>query len=93
MITHTKEVKEYRKDGSLQYECTKAFIKPRTEHLYDKRIGNDGGAFIRINHATKYRKDGSIEWRLIYNNKGVVVGDEKGGLTNKDTFSQTRMAL
>ena len=86
MTTHTEEVKEYRDNGSLRYECTKAFIKTGTEHLYDKRIGNNGGAFIRINHATKYRKDGSIEWRLIYNSKGVVIGSEKRSVVTANTF-------
>ena len=83
-----KRVKEYREDGSLQYECTKAFLKKGTEHLYDKRIiQNNGKSFIRLNHSTKYRKDGSIEWRLIYNNKGIVVGSEKGSLIAKHTFT------
>jgi hypothetical protein len=58
-------VKEYREDGSLMYECTMAFLSPGSEHLYDRRIGEKGKSFIRINHATKYKKDGSIEWRHI----------------------------
>lgn len=83
MITHTKDVKEYNDDGNLRYECTMAFLSPENEHLYDRRIGDKGNSFIRINHATKYRKDGSIEWRLIYNGKGEVIGTHKGSLVNK----------
>lgn len=30
MITHTKEIKEYREDGSLMYECTMAFLSTET---------------------------------------------------------------
>ena len=82
MIIHTKDIKEYRDDGSLRYECTMAFLSPESEHLYDRRIGDKGKSFIRINHATKYRLDGSIEWRLIYNNKGEVIGNKHGSLTN-----------
>jgi len=83
MITHTEDVKEYRKDGSLQYECTMAFLEPKRADLYDRRIGNEEKSFIRINHATKYRIDGSVEWRLIYNDKGEVIGNKHGTLTNK----------
>lgn len=83
MITHTKDIKEYREDGSLQYECTMAFLKKGTEHLYDKRIVQDNGnCFIRINHATKYKINGTIEWRLIYNDNGRVIGTHKGVLPN-----------
>ncbi len=78
MITHTKKIKEYRKDGSLRYECTMAFLSAETEHLYDRRVGNKGQSFIRINYATKYNKNGDIEWRLIYNKKGEVIGTDKG---------------
>lgn len=83
MITRIKEIKEYREDGSLNYECTIAFLSPESEHLYDRRIGDKGKSFIRINHATKYCKDGSIEWRLIYNRKGEVIGTHRGSLANK----------
>ena len=78
MIVKTEEVKEHRNDGTLRYECTKAYISPETEHLYDRRIGDRGNCFVRIKQATKYRKDGSIEWRHIYNDKGVLIGNEKG---------------
>jgi len=73
MITKEKKIKEYRKDGSLMYECTIAYLSRLSEHLYPKRIVTQDGCFIRINHATKYRKDGTIEWRLIYNNYGEVI--------------------
>jgi len=83
MITHTKEVKEYREDGSLMYECTMAFLSAETEHLYDRRIGDKGKSFIRINQATKYKKDGSVEWRHIYNDKGEVISTHKGVAVNR----------
>ena len=73
-----QEVKEYRKDGSLMYECTMRFLSKNEEHLFDRRIGSNGNTFIRIKHATKYKKDGTIEWRLIYNNRGEVIGTHKG---------------
>ena len=75
-----ENVKEYRKDGSLMYECTKRFLEKHEEHFFDRRIGKNGKTFIRINQATKYRKDGGIEWRLIYNDYGEVVGNQKGTL-------------
>ena len=75
-----KEVKEYRKDGSLMYECTKRFLSKNEEHLYDRRIGINGSTFIRINTATKYREDGTIQWRLIYNDNGEVIGNAKGSI-------------
>lgn len=75
-----QEVKEYRKDGSLMYECTKRFLNKNQEHLFDRRIRDNENAFIRINHATKYNADGTIEWRLIYNDKGDVIGNEKGSI-------------
>ncbi len=78
MITHTKEIKEYRQDGSLMYECTMAFLAPLSEHLYDRRVTGKYGTFIRINHATKYKKDGSVEWKLIYNDYGEVIGTDRG---------------
>lgn len=77
-----QEVKEYREDGSLRYECTKRFLSESEEHLYDRRIGEKGRSFIRINQATKYKKDGSIEWRLIYNSYGKVIGNKDGSLRN-----------
>lgn len=67
-----EEVKEYREDGSLMYECTKRFLYKQEEHLYDRRIGTNGKTFIRIKHATKYKKDGTIQWRLIYDDFGEV---------------------
>lgn len=33
-----QEVKEYRKDGSLMYECTKRFLNKNEEHLFDRRF-------------------------------------------------------
>ena len=68
-----QEVKEYRKDGSLMYECTKRFLNKNEEHLFDRRIGTNGNTFIRINQATKYKEDGTIQWQLIYDKKGCVV--------------------
>lgn len=68
-----QEIKEYREDGSLMYECTKLFLNKKEEHLFDRRIGKNDQTFIRIKHATKYKKDGSIDWRLIYNDKGEVI--------------------
>jgi len=78
----TKEVREYREDGSLRYECTMKFLSKNEKHLYKKRIEKDGKSFIRINHSTKYRKDGSIEWRLIYNQWGKPIGNERGSFLN-----------
>jgi hypothetical protein len=83
MITHTKKIKEYRKDSSLRYECTLAYIAPETEYLYDKRIGEKGKSFIRINKATKYKIDGSIEWQHIYNDMGEVIGTHKGTIASR----------
>jgi hypothetical protein len=84
MITHTKQVQERRDDESLSYECTMAFLSKDTEHLYDRRVQGEDGCFIRINHATKYKPDGSIQWRLIYNSKGEVIGTEKGSHYTQD---------
>ena len=81
-----KAEKEYRKDGSLMYECTKRFLNKNEEHLFDRRIGTNGSTFIRINQATKYKEDGTIQWRLIYNDKGDVIGNQRGALRNP-TFS------
>lgn len=78
MVTKEEEIKKYREDGSLMYECTLAYLHPSKQYLYDRRIITKKGAAIRINHATKYKKDGSIEWRLIYNDKGEVIGTHKG---------------
>lgn len=83
MITHTNQVKDCRPDGALMYEATLAYLSPESAYLYDRRIiQDDGRCFIRINHATKYRKDGSIEWRQIYNDMGQIVGSEKGSKKN-----------
>ena len=78
-----EEVKEYRNDGSLIYECTIRNLSKSEERFFDRRVGESGKSFIRINYATKYREDGSIEWRLIYNDKGEVVGTHRGVLINK----------
>jgi len=86
MITHREEIKEYRDDGTLRYECTHAYLSPLSQHLYSRRIIGKNGPFIRINHATKYRKDRSIEWRLIYNDYGEVIGNERGTSVTKHTF-------
>ena len=67
-----EEIKEYRKDGSLMYECTKRFLDKNEEHLFDRRIGLNGKTFIRINHATKYKADGAVQWRLVYDEFGEV---------------------
>lgn len=75
-----EEIKEYRKDGSLMYECTKRILSKSEEHLFDRRIGLNGNTFIRIKHATKYNKDGSIQWRLIYNDSGEVIGNANGSI-------------
>lgn len=83
MITHTKDIKEFRKDGSLRYECTMAFLSHETEHLYDRRVGDKGKSFIRINYATKYKIDGTIEWRHIYNDKGEVIGTHNGTVSSR----------
>lgn len=88
MITEEKEIKEYREDGSLRYECTWAYLSKETDHLYENRRKDEetGRSFIRIKHATKYRPDGSIEWKLIYNHNGVAVSDGIRSLIRKDTF-------
>lgn len=78
----TKNVKEYREDGSLRYECTMLFIPENLEHHYPNRIESTGKSFIRINNTTKYQKDGSIEWRLIYNKWGKAIGNERGTFPN-----------
>ena len=90
MITEIQEVKEYREDGSLRYECTMAWLSKESEQMYENRIINEqtGRCFIRINHATKYRKDGSIEWKLIYNDYGVPIHDGKQPIIRKNTFSE-----
>jgi hypothetical protein len=51
--------------------------------LYDKRIGEKGKSFIRINKATKYKIDGSIEWQHIYNDMGEVIGTHKGTIASR----------
>jgi len=48
-----QEIKKYREDGSLMYECTKLFLNKKEEHLFDRRIGKNDQTFIRIKHATK----------------------------------------
>ena len=64
---NTEQVKEYRQEGSLKYECTKMCLNKSREYLYSNRIINsEGKSFIRIKTATKYNKDGTIQWRLIY---------------------------
>lgn len=75
MITHTEEERAYYDDGRLMYECTYAYIAPLFAHLYE-----DGGIrmkcgtiVIRINHATRYLRDGSVQWKLIYDEFGRVV--------------------
>lgn len=74
----TEEVKEYYKNGTLRYECTKLFLSKAKEHLYDRRIITPSGeAFIRIKHAAKYRKDGTLQWKLIYDEKGEVIPKHK----------------
>ena len=78
-----EEVKEYRNDGSLIYECTIRNLSKSEERFFDRRVGESGKSFIRINKATKYKKDGSIEWRLIYNDKGDVIGTHRGVLSSK----------
>jgi len=87
MITEEKVIKEYREDGSLRYECTLAYLSKETEHLYENRRQDpeSGKCFIRIKHAAKYRKDGSLEWKLIYNHLGVAVHDGTRSLIRKDT--------
>ena len=72
-----QEIKEYREDGSLMYECTKRFLPKSEEHLFDKRVGSSGNTFIRINSAIKYKKDGTVQWKLLYNDMGEVVGNHK----------------
>lgn len=78
MVTKEEEIKKYREDGSLMYECTIAYLHPSKQHLYDRRMTGKKGCFIRVNHATKYKQSGDIEWRLIYNNYGEVIGTHKG---------------
>ena len=76
---NAEHIKEYRQDGSLKYECTKKWLSKSREYLYPKRITNSQGkSFIRIKYATKYNKDGSIQWRLIYNDFGRVIATHKG---------------
>lgn len=77
MITHTEEIKEYREDGSLQYECTFAFIAKGYEHLYCYFGWKGEQQKARIGHATKYNKDGSINWRFNYDEFGNIISVER----------------
>lgn len=76
MITHTEEEKAYYDDGSLMYECTYAYIAPLFAHLYEDGgigVNNDGSMVIRINNSTRYLRDGSVQWKLIYDEFGRVI--------------------
>ena len=78
-MSDIEHIKEYYLDGSIRYECTISNLSPAFRYLYANRImRDDGSCFIRINKATKYKKDGSIEWRIIYNDYGQIIGDQFG---------------
>lgn len=68
-----EKVQEFYSDGSLSYECTKRYLSPLEEHLFDRRISLEGRSFIRINQAIKHNIDGSIRWKLIYDDYGEVI--------------------
>lgn len=70
-----KEIKEYRKNGTLKYECTMAYIRKGSEYLFDRRIQqfSDGRCFIYINTTKKYKENGKLEWALTYNAQGELI--------------------
>ncbi len=71
------ENKEYRNDGSLFYEETFAFLDKKEveddQSIWENvRTDESGSYFIRINKCTKYKKDGSVQWQLEYEENGKV---------------------
>lgn len=73
--------KEYNKKGKLFYECTFAFIREEDISFNNNTttgfpatavITGENGPFIRINHATRYNPDGSVQWSIEYNENGTA---------------------
>lgn len=80
-LGETKTIKKFREDGSLMYEAAISFIKSH-EGWFPKRIQmEDGNEFI-YGDSTKYRKDGSIEWRMIRDEFGNLITVERDPLTH-----------
>lgn len=66
--------KEYFSNGDLRYECYTGTIRKGYEYKFDRRVtGKDGRSRVRLIHATKYRQNGDIEWKHIYDDYGEVI--------------------
>ena len=78
MIIEKREVKEYRKDGSLMYETTYGVVDPNTQNQHEARaitITPEGELLVRVGTTTAYHKNGQVRWRMTYDEKGSLKPD------------------
>lgn len=65
---------EFDSRGVRRFTETRAYLHPSYKHLYlSTRVDSNDGSFIRVGDNTKYRQNGSIEWRLVRDDGGHVI--------------------
>ena len=76
MILETKEVKEFHKNGQLQYMTTFATVAPMWSHLYENIICfPDGSQGVRQGITQRFWNNGQLNWQLEYSENGNVIQD------------------
>lgn len=80
-ITKIEEEKKHYDNGTLKYECFWGVIRTGFEHLFDNRrnFKNDGFYRVRLKYSAKYKRNGEIEWKHIYNDNGELIQVVKQG--------------
>ncbi len=74
MFERIEEVKTYYPNGALNYEAKNGILRPDSlfNSQYSSRTDNKGVKRVYI-EQTKYNPDGTIQWRLLYNDYGEMI--------------------
>lgn len=69
---------DFHKNGTLAYIETFAVIDPKFHEMYfNTREDKNGRISIRIGLNAKFRDDGQIVWKIIYDKSGNIINERK----------------
>lgn len=86
MILETKEVKEFHKNGQLEYLTIYATIAPMWINSYGNIINfYDGTKRIRQGVTQRFWDNGQLNWQLEYSESGKLIKDSYRGFRKDGT--------